>query len=254
MFFIESNRYFFIEITKRLTIDPLKRYNFIERRGKGVPEGQLMETRVSQATFWRLPGYLRFLETCKERGVETITSTVIADSLCLNSIQVRKDLATVASVQGKPKTGFRVDDLIRDLNKFLCYDNVSEAVIVGVGGLGSALVGYTGFEAYGLRITAAFDADAGVVGRKIGSLTVRPVTELAEFVRAHRIEMGIVTVPKSAAQTVCDFMIAAGIRAIWNFAPTHLVTPLGVTVRNEEMAAGLAYLAKSLEHRDASDD
>ena len=60
------------------------------------------------------------------------------------------------------------------------------------------------------------------------------------------ILIGIITVPKDQAQIVCDMMIKAGIKAIWNFAPAHLVIPEGIVVKNEDLAASLALLSKEL--------
>ena len=112
---------------------------------------------VSKATIGRLPAYHRYLTEKKAEGEKTVSSAAIAEELHLSAVQVRKDFAVIGSVAGRPKLGFDVEELIAGIDRFLGYDNVSDAVLVGAGGLGSALVGYDGFKNYGLNIVAAFD-------------------------------------------------------------------------------------------------
>lgn len=201
---------------------------------------------ISKATIGRLPAYHRYLTEKKAEGERTVSSTAIAEALHLSAVQVRKDLAAISSAAGKPKLGFDVGDLIADIDRLLGYDNVSDAVLVGAGGLGSALVGYDGFKNYGLNIVAAFDADPARAGTEIGGIKVFPADELARLVRRLNVLIGIIAVPKEAAQGVADELIRGGVRAIWNFAPVHLNVPENIAVKNEDMAASLAILSKRL--------
>ncbi len=202
---------------------------------------------ASKATLLRLPRYLRYLKEQQSNGVINVSSTAVAEGLKLNAVQVRKDLALVSSVAGKPKLGFVVSELIEDINSFLGYDNTTDAVIVGAGGLGSALLGYGGFKNYGLNIVMAFDSNKSLVGKKINSVTVYDADEIAEKVQESNVKIGIICVPKAAAQSVAEKLIQGGVRAIWNFAPTHLNLPETVAIKNEDMAASLAILSKRLE-------
>ncbi len=201
---------------------------------------------VSKATIGRLPAYHRYLKERQAAGEMTISSTAIAEDLHLNAVQVRKDLAVISSVAGKPKLGFEVEDLIEDINKFLGYDNVTDAVLVGAGGLGSALVGYDGFRNYGLNIVAAFDTDPMLIDTVIGGIKVFDAQELSKLVRRLNVLIGIIAVPRGAAQKVADELVEGGVRAIWNFAPVHLSLPTNIAVKNEDMAASLAILSKRL--------
>lgn len=201
---------------------------------------------VSKATIGRLPAYHRYLQEKLAAGEKTVSSTAIAEDLHLNAVQVRKDLSAIAREAGKPKLGFAVADLIADIDRFLGYDNLNDAVLVGVGGLGKALAGYVGFKNYGLNIVAAFDADPARVGMTVGGIKVFPADELARLVRRLNVLIGIVAVPREAAQGVADELIKGGVRAIWNFAPVHLNVPENIAVKNEDMAASLAILSKRL--------
>ena len=203
-------------------------------------------TSISKATIGRLPAYHRYLKEKQAEGERTISSTAIAEDLHLNAVQVRKDLALISSTAGKPKRGFDVDELFGDIDRFLGYDNVSDAVLVGAGGLGSALVGYGGFKNYGLNIVAAFDTNPALIGRSIKGVRVCDARELSSLVRRLNVRIGIIAVPKEAAQGAADALVEGGVRAIWNFAPVHLALPENIAVKNEDMAASLAILSKRL--------
>ena len=194
-------------------------------------------TNISKATIGRMPSYLRFLKERELAGERTISSTAIAEGLSLNAVQVRKDLAVISSVAGKPKLGFEIADLIAGINRFLGYDNVTDAVLVGAGGLGRALVGYGGFKNYGLNIVAAFDTSPKLIGKSFGGVQVFDAAETSRLVRRLNVLIGIIAVPKEAAQQVADELVEGGVRAIWNFAPANLVLPQGIAVKNEDMAA-----------------
>ncbi len=202
---------------------------------------------ASKATISRLPVYLRFLRDKLKAGDENVSSTVIAEGLQLNPVQVRKDLALVSSAAGKPKLGFRVKELIEDVENFLGLHSTRDAILVGAGQLGRTLLCYEGFKNYGLNIIAAFDVSPAVVGRDVGGVKVLGYERMASLVRKSGVKMGIVTVPKEAAQRVADDMAASGIRAIWSFAPRHLTLPQDVVVKYEDLAASLAVLGKKLE-------
>ena len=202
---------------------------------------------VSRQTLSRLPQYLSYLESLPET-VRSISATGIAAALNLNQVQVRKDLASVSS-SGKPKVGYMRRDLIREIKAFLGYDIADEAVIVGAGKLGRALMSYVGFKDYGLNILAAFDADEGMIGEDESGHQILPIEVLRETCMRLGVRIGIITVPAHAAQAVCEQLIDAGVLAVWNFAPVRLVVPEGILVQNENMASSLAILSNHLAEK-----
>ncbi len=210
-----------------------------------------MET-ISKETILRLPGYLKLLKKLNRQGVENVSSTAIAERLYLNPVQVRKDISAVSSSAGKPKTGFVTKELIKDISDYLGYNRDTEAVIVGVGQLGGALLGYTNFNSYGLDIIAGFDNNL-TRNAEINGKPIFPVNQLTGLVQRLGVKIGIIAVPKASAQSVCDMMVNSGIRAIWNFAPTHLDVPSNVVLKNEDMAASLALLSLKL-HQTIEDE
>lgn len=200
-----------------------------------------INVQASKATLSRLPRYLRILKKERDNGLQYMSSTLIAKELNLTSIQVRKDLALVSKHEGKPGMGFEIIKLISNLEEFLGLNNVRKAIIVGAGRLGQALVNFSGFE-NNIDISVMFDNDK----RKCNDKNIFYIDNVKEYIVKENIEIAIITVPESVAQEVCDLLVEAGIKAIWNFALTHLKTPEGVIVKNEDLSGSLAVLLKSM--------
>ena len=200
---------------------------------------------ISKAVLKRLPGYLSYLKSMPEDAPIHISATALANALGMGEVQVRKDLAMVSD-GGRPKIGYLRESLIDDIEQFLGYDNTTDAVLIGAGKLGQALMGYKGFDDYGLNILAAFDANPQMEQTEEGK-PIFHIEKLASFCRTHKVLMGIITVPVEAAQSVADQLIAGGIKAIWNFAPTHLDLPANILVQNVNMATSLAVLSVHLQ-------
>ncbi|MDR2202140.1 MAG: redox-sensing transcriptional repressor Rex [Clostridiales bacterium] len=202
--------------------------------------------RVSLATMQRAPSYLRYLKGA-DAASGYVSSVEIAEFLGLNDMVVKKDLNLICPRGGKPRMGFAVDKLTAAIESFLGYDNATDAVLVGAGRLGRTLLCYEGFAGYGLNIVAAFDSASPPAGTEAGGKRIFGVDKLDGLVKRMRIRLGIITTPKDSAQSVCDGLVAAGVKAIWNFAPTNLKVPDGVALKNEDMAASLAVLSDMLK-------
>ncbi|HSV55710.1 MAG TPA: redox-sensing transcriptional repressor Rex, partial [Magnetospirillaceae bacterium] len=164
----------------------------------------------------RLPSYLHIIRSSQKNGQFYISGTVIAHELNLEPIQVRKDLA-ITGIVGKPKKGYPVDALVAAIEKFLGWDKRHNAVVVGAGNLGSALLGYPEFRVHGLHIVTAFDTDPEKIGTKIHGVAVLGTERLESVIRDSAVEYAILTVPSASAQETTDTLVRAGIRAIWNF-------------------------------------
>ena len=200
---------------------------------------------ISKAVLKRLPGYLAYLKTLSDGASPYISATALANALGMGEVQVRKDLAMVSD-GGRPKVGYLREGLIDDIEQFLGYDNTTDAVLIGAGKLGQALCGYSGFDDYGLNILAAFDV-APTRDKTDEGKPIYHLSQLDSFCKANKVLMGIITVPAKHAQAVCDQLIGCGIKAIWNFAPTHLDVPSNILVQNENMATSLAVLSMHLQ-------
>ncbi len=198
---------------------------------------------ISKSVLKRLPGYLTYLRSIPADASPYISATALANALGMGEVQVRKDLAMVCD-GGRPKIGYPREQLVDDIEQFLGYDNATDAVLIGAGKLGQALLGYSGFADYGLNILAAFDVSAS---GEVNGKPIYHIDELENFCRCHKVRMGIITVPVENAQSVCDQLIACGIKAIWTFAPVHLEVPPNILVQQENMATSLAVLSMHLQ-------
>ena len=207
-----------------------------------------MAKTISVQALQRLPLYLQYLKTLPLDKETNISAKALGNALGMGEIQVRKDLSAVSD-GGKPKVGNCTAELIKDIEAFLGYDNVNDAVLVGAGRLGGALLSYEGFKAYGLNIVAAFDSDLEKCGVDESGKQIFPISKMENLCRRLKIELAIITVPAQNAQQVCDSLVKSGIKAIWNFAPTHLSVPQDIILKNEIMAASLAVLSKNLRDK-----
>lgn len=201
---------------------------------------------VTKATLGRLPHYLQFLRELSVDDVPYISATVIAKKLSLGEVQVRKDLNAVSGA-GKPKIGYKTADLIKTIECYLGQGNMTNAVLVGAGKLGKALLEFDDFEDYGVKILAAFDSNETVI-KYSRSIEILPMNEFSHFCKSNHVQIGIITVGMGSAQAVCDQMIENGISAIWNFAPCNLEVPDGILLKQERLALSLAHLNNQLSN------
>ena len=201
---------------------------------------------IPKATLGRIPIYIEFLRGISPDEQQSISATRIARSLSLGEVQVRKDLAMVSGL-GRPRVGYDRASLLRDLERHLGSERVTNAVLVGVGKLGRALIDHGGFDEFGVRIVAGFDCNESIL--KLGKdKTVMPIKELESFCRENDVKIGIITVGQGSAQEVLDKLVAAGIKAIWNFAPCALIVPDGVILKQENLALSLAHLNSQIKN------
>jgi len=218
-------------------------------RGAGVPPAQ-RDPRVERdgvrgipdASIARLPRYLRALHDLAASGASTVSSEELAAASSVNSAKLRRDLSYLGSY-GTRGVGYPVDYLGYQIERELGLTHDWPVVIVGVGNLGHALANYSGFATHGLRIACLVDADARRVGEIVGGLPIRHVEELDRLVIKHRVVIGVVATPPTAAQEVCDRLVAAGVRSILNFASAVVVVPNGVELRSVDLSTELQILA-----------
>lgn len=190
----------------------------------------------------RLSLYLRELASRLESGDETVSSKALGRTLGLTDAQVRKDLALFGQF-GHPGRGYAIAELVESLRRIMGRDRSWRACLVGAGNIGRALASYDRFKREGFEIVAVFDASPGVVGKDVGGKKVRPISELPKVVAAEQITLGVIAVPRDAAQQVADTMVAAGIRGILNFAPRRIEVREGIAIVSVDFTVALEQLA-----------
>jgi redox-sensing transcriptional repressor len=197
-----------------------------------------------------MPTYLHKLMELHAEGAPSVSTTVLANYMNLESIVVRKDLE-ITGISGQPGVGYKTDELIAAIRNFLGWNNIFEACLVGAGSLGSALLGYEGFEEYGLRISLVFDADPCKIGTSVHGRKIQDISRMSELLKPGMFRLGMICVPTAYAQETADQLVANGITAIWNFANVSLQVPDGVAVQREVIAGGFALLSVKIAQLDA---
>lgn len=205
------------------------------------------ETSVSVALFQRMPEYLKALRGMRKNGIKTVSSAALSEVVKLNPSVIKKDLSYASVETGKPRIGYSVNGLIAGIEEFLGYNDPKDAILVGVGKLGQALMGYKGFAEYGLNILAGFDVNPDVIGKAINGKDVLPIDALCDGIAKMSVKIAVLATPQDSAQKITDTLVASGIRAIWNFTPAHIIVPKTVALKNENMAASLAVLSNQLQ-------
>jgi redox-sensing transcriptional repressor len=198
--------------------------------------------RIPEATVVRLPIYQRILSELLRSGAATVSSEQLASLARVNAAKVRKDLSLLGSF-GTRGTGYDAAFLISQIDRALGVDRDWPVVIVGIGNLGRALVNSEGFSSRGFRVAALFDVAPGVVGEKVGPVTVRHLSDLGELAQIDRPAIGVVATPASAAQEVADALVAVGVTSILNFAPRVLVVPTEVLLRYVDLSIELQVMS-----------
>jgi redox-sensing transcriptional repressor len=200
--------------------------------------------KISELTTNRLSVYLRCLNLLAAAGIKTVSSQALADQFNLNSAQIRKDLAYFGEF-GVRGVGYFVEDLREHITKILGLDTAHRVGIIGAGNLGTALANYNGFKASNFTVVALFDNDREKIGRSIGpaGVLVHDVKRIARVVRDEAIDVAVIAVPARVAQSVLNQVMAAGIKAILNFAPARLRARLGVKVKTVDLTIALESLS-----------
>lgn len=194
----------------------------------------------------RLPRYLQALEHMHREGIKTTSSQELGDAIGISAAQIRKDLSQFGEF-GKQGTGYSVAYLVEQLQTILKLNKVWDLALVGMGDLGNALARYQGFAEHGFRITAAFDNDPEKIGKQVAGLIIQDSREMERIIPQLGIKIAMLTVPASAAQSVAEEMVKAGIRAILNYAPISLNLPEGVHVENIDPIIKLQHMTYYLE-------
>lgn len=179
----------------------------------------------------RLPLYARSLRYLLQEGITSVSSQELGDRINVTAAQIRKDLSYFGEF-GKQGIGYDVEKLLAQIEAILGLTQEWAVALVGIGHLGEAIARYEGFRSQGIRIVALFDSDANKIGTAINGLQIMSDTQIEPMCRSHNIHLAIIAVPATRAQEVADMLIAAGVRAILNYAPVVIQVPEGVWVRN----------------------
>lgn len=202
---------------------------------------------ISKAVIGRLPRYYRYLGELLEQGVERISSNDLSERMSVTASQIRQDLNNFGGF-GQQGYGYNVQYLYDEIATILGLDEVHNMIIVGAGNLGQALANYVNFEKRGFKLVGIFDQNVDLAGKKIRDIEIRPMNEIADFLKNTKVEIATLTVPKEVVEEVADMLVENGIRALWNFAhiDLNLRLPKNVMVENVHLSESLMKLSYSL--------
>ena len=133
---------------------------------------------MPEPTLRRLPWYLAYVSMLRSRNVEYVSSTAIAKEINVEATQIAKDLSFL-NIRGKTRIGYAVAALERVLRSYLGFNREHNAVIIGVGSLGRALITDSGLTRYGLDIVAGFDVNPDIIGTSIMNVPVFDIKDIS---------------------------------------------------------------------------
>lgn len=207
---------------------------------------------LPEPTLRRLPWYLAYVTMLNSRNVEFVSSTQIAKDLNVDASQIAKDLSFL-NIRGKTRIGYEVRTLELVLQDFLGFKEVHNAVMIGVGSLGAALIQDSGLSRYGLNIVAGFDINDNIVGTSICNIPIYHISELEHRRVSLKAEIGIIAVPVDQAQNVAELTVATGIKALWNFTPSRIKLTDDIVVQNTSIYSHLAVMYNRLDSQKLRD-
>ncbi len=185
--------------------------------------------KVSNNVIRRLPRYLRKLDELNAQGVTRVSSSELGKQLGLTPSQIRQDFSCFGEF-GQQGYGYHVPSLRRQVAAILGMDRNYQAVLIGVGNIGHALIDNFCFSDWGFHLTAAFDVKPEIIGATFNKVPVLSMEELPKYLDEHQVDIAVLTVPKDAAVPVTQILTAHGVEAIWNFTNVELTEPNSSTI------------------------
>lgn len=207
-----------------------------------------MENNISMAVIKRLPKYHRYLRELLDKDVKRISSKELSEIIGFTASQIRQDLNNFGGF-GQQGYGYNVEDLYKEIGKILGLTRTYKTVIIGAGNLGQALANYASFGRYGFELVGIFDKNPKMVGLEINGVEVSDVEGMDNFLEKNKIDIAYICTNRTGAQQVADVLVAADVKAIWNFAPVDLKVDSDIRVENVHLIDDLLTLSYFLKEK-----
>lgn len=201
---------------------------------------------VSESTINRLPRYRRYLKELEQQGITKVSSNELGEQLGYTPSQVRQDLNRFGAF-GRQGYGYSIKTLHENIDEILGLNQKYKMIVVGAGNLGQAISRYAYYQDKSFEVSALFDTNTALVGTEAGTLPIYALDDVSDYIRENNIDIGIICIPKEPAQAVADIIIDAGIKAIWNFAPTDLNVPENFPIKNVHLSDSLQTLTYQMK-------
>lgn len=209
------------------------------------------ERKISMAVIRRLPRYYRYLGELIDNDITRISSRELSERMKVTASQIRQDLNNFGGF-GQQGYGYNVEYLHAEIAKILGLDKTHKMIIVGAGNLGQALANYTSFEKRGFELIGMFDVNPRLLGMTIRGIEVYDIDILEDFIKEHKVDIAMLTMPKANVKEVASNLAEWGIRGLWNFSPIDLYLPETVQVENVHLSHSLMTLAYKINDANNS--
>lgn len=206
------------------------------------------EKKISMAVIRRLPRYFRYLQDLIRLDIKRISSRELSERMGITASQIRQDLNCFGGF-GQQGYGYNVESLFNEISKILGVDKRFSCVIIGAGNMGTALANYENFSKRGFDIIAIFDVDPRKIGKKINGIEILSMDSLEDFVKSHKVDIAMLTVPYANANEVAEKVTSLGIKGIWNFSPNELRLGNDAVVENVHLSDSLMVLGYRLRSK-----
>ena len=204
---------------------------------------------VSDAVIRRLPRYYRYLDDLHNKGVVRISSNSLGNKMGITASQIRQDLSCFGEF-GQQGYGYNIEELRAEVGRILGTDKQHRIIVVGVGNLGHALMQNFRFMESGFTLDAAFDISPALIGSEVAGIPVLSMDELENYLNSHPVDVAVLTVPRSVAQSIADRLVASGVRGFWNFTNVELSSTVeGVCFEDVHFADSLLTLSYRIAER-----
>ena len=208
--------------------------------------------KISNAVVSRLPRYYRYLDELKQQNIERISSKELSKLMNVTASQIRQDLNNFGGF-GQQGYGYNVGYLYEEIGKLLGLDTKHKMVIVGAGNLGQAIANYGNFKNRGFEITALFDKNKDLIGKKTANYEIKDIVNLYDYIKENNIEIVALTLPKEPAKIIAEKLVECGVKAFWNFAHTDLKFSNDVIVENVHLSESLMKLTYRISEKNMHD-
>lgn len=208
--------------------------------------------KISKAVVSRLPRYYRYLDELKQQNIERISSKELSKLMNVTASQIRQDLNNFGGF-GQQGYGYNVGYLYEEIGKLLGLDIKHKMVIVGAGNLGQAIANYGNFKKRGFEITALFDKNKDLIGKKTANYEIKDIVNLYDYIKENNIEIVALTLPKEPAKIIAEKLVECGVKAFWNFAHTDLKFSNDVIVENVHLSESLMKLTYRISEKNMHD-
>lgn len=208
--------------------------------------------KISKAVVSRLPRYYRYLDELKQQNIERISSKELSKLMNVTASQIRQDLNNFGGF-GQQGYGYNVGYLYEEIGKLLGLDTKHKMVIVGAGNLGQAIANYGNFKNRGFEITALFDKNRDLIGKKTANYEIKDIVNLYDYIKENNIEIVALTLPKEPAKIIAEKLVECGVKAFWNFAHTDLKFSNDVIVENVHLSESLMKLTYRISEKNMHD-